>query len=132
MAFLGDPRGPNGMHQHQQSQPTSPAGVPPGMSQDTPLAYYTPIAITPGTIKWFFGAMLGIVGFLAATPVAERYMMPAKDSDLQSVRMIVEGMRGELKESRDAIARLTLAVDNLSGIVAQMRTAAGPITRAKR
>lgn len=102
------------------------------MSQDTPLAYYTPIAITPGTIKWFFGAMLGIVGFLAATPVAERYMMPAKDSDLQSVRMIVEGMRGELKESRDAIARLTLAVDNLSGIVAQMRTAAGPLSRSKR
>lgn len=113
-------------------QPNQSSSVPPGMGQDTPLAYYTPIPITPGTIKWFFGAIVGVIGFLAATPVAERYMMPAKDSDLKSLVLIVDGMRTELKDSRDAIARLTLAVDNLSGLVAQMKTAAGPITRAKR
>jgi hypothetical protein len=93
------------------------------MNEDTPIAYYTPVAITPGTIKAFLAAVVGIIGFLAVTPVAERYMMPAKDSDLQAVRVIVDTMRSELKESRDAVARLTLAVDNLSGIVNQMRTA---------
>lgn len=119
---------PNGTGQ----QPMQTPGVPPGMTQDTPIAYYTPIAITPGTIKWFMGATVGIIGFLAASPVAERYMMPARDSDLQSVRVLVDTLRAEQQQSRDAISRLTVAVDSLSGLVTRMQVAAGPITKARR
>lgn len=121
----------NGQH-HTQAQPQPEPPRYPAMGPETPVAYYTPIAITPSTIKWFIAATVGIMGFLASAPIAERYLMPAKDSDLQNYVRIVEAMRDEQSKSRDSIARLTVAVDNLSGIVNQMRVAAGPVTRARR
>lgn len=113
-------------------QPNEPARVPPGMGPETPIAYYTPIAITPSTIKWFIAATVSIMGFLASAPIAERYLMPAKDSDLQAYVRIVETLRSEQEKSREAISRLTLAVDNLSGIVNSMKLSASPITKARR
>jgi hypothetical protein len=102
-------------------QPGAPPSVPPTMSADTPLAYYTPIAITPGTIKWFMGAVFGIITFLAATPVAERYLMPAKDTDLQTLTKIVAVINTKQEETNAAVKRLTEAVDNLSGIVSTIK-----------
>jgi hypothetical protein len=119
----------NGMH---PSQPEPTRQSYPAMSETTPLAVYTPVAITAGTIKWFLGGVLGLIAFLAGTPIAERYMMPAKDSDLKSLVAIVDTMRNDLKESREAISRLTQAVDNLSGIVNSMKLATAPITKARR
>lgn len=115
----------------QQQQPGLPQNQPP-LGHDTPIAYYTPVPITPGTVKWFFGAIVGIMGVLATSPIAERWMMPAKDSDLQQVRAIVETLRAEQEKSREAISRLTLAVDNLSGIVNSMKLATASITKARR
>lgn len=91
------------------------------MGPDTPLAYYTPVAITPGTIKWFGGAVLGLIGLLATMPVAERYMMPAKQSDLDGIAAIVKVMQQGQTETKQTLDRLTIAVDNLSGIVDGMR-----------
>lgn len=123
---------PNGQHQAHEVQPQPVAPSYPAMGQETPLAYYTPIAITPGTIKWFIGATVGIMGMLASAPIAERYLMPAKDSDLQGIIRIVDSMRADQEKSREAISRLTLAVDNLSGLVNTMKTATAPITKARR
>lgn len=107
--------------QHQQSQPSPP-------TTDTPLAYYQPVAITGGTIKWIAGAIASVMMFLAASPVADRWMMPAKDSELKALQGVVETVRTQqtdfqrqMESSRDAIARLVLAVDNLSSIVSDIK-----------
>lgn len=108
------------------AQPSASPGVPPGMTTDTPIAYYTPIAITPATIKWFLGAIVGIIGFLATAPVAERYMMPAKQADLEVLTKVVQVLQTGQNDGKLAMERVTLAIDNLSGIVAGMKNAPPP------
>lgn len=107
--------------QHQQSPPSP-------QTTDTPLAYYQPVAITGGTIKWIAGAIASVMMFLAASPVADRWMMPAKDSELKALQGVVELMRQQhmdlqkqMETTRDAMARLTLAVDNVAGVVADLK-----------
>lgn len=116
---------------YMNGQTQQPQPVP--MSDSTPLAYYQPVAITPGTIKWVAACVVGLVGFLASAPIAERYINPAKNSDLQALTAIVQVIQTSQKESHDALARLTMAVDNLSGIVAGLKqTAAVVVPKAKR
>lgn len=105
-------------------QPPGYPGVPPAMSTDTPVAYYTPVAITPGTIKWLAGAIVSIIGFLATAPVAERYMMPAKQADLEILTKVVQVLQTGQNDGKLAMERVTLAIDNLAGIVANMKSAA--------
>lgn len=115
------------VNQPQASQP-----LPPGVGVDTPIAYYQPIAITPGTIKWIAGMIGGVMIFLAGSPMAEKYLNPAKQSDLVLMQEIVKTLQIGQTEQRDALQRLTLAVDNLSGIVAGMQqTARAVVPRAK-
>lgn len=103
------------MNGQQQPQPPQTATVPV-MDANTPVAYYQPIAITPATIKWIAGA---VVAALALMPSGflDRYMLPAKDSEVQALTAIVKVLQQGQQETSDAVKRLTLAVDNLSGIV---------------
>lgn len=113
-----------------QTQPGAAPGVPPVMmpSSDHPI-----VNVNFG-LSWkqitaaFAGLALTISGAIGSGAL----FMPAKESDLQSIRQIVEMMRGEQERNRDAISRLTLAVDNLSGIVNGMKVTASPITKARR
>jgi hypothetical protein len=117
----------NGAQPQVQQQQQPPAVLTP----DTPLAYYTPIAITPGTIKWFMGAIVGVIGFLATAPVAERYLNPAKQSDLETLTKVVQVIQTGQAESRAALERLTLAVDNLAGIVTEIKQAKNAAPKLK-
>jgi hypothetical protein len=110
----------NGQYQQQTVSAAPPP--PPGSMMDVPIAYYTPVAITPNTIKWFMGAMVGIIGFLAASPVAERYLNPAGAKDLDGLGKIVQVIQTSQQEQKLAMERMTMAIDNLSGIVAEIRT----------
>lgn len=109
----------SGDHMQMPGTPQSPQPLGP----DTPVAYYQPIAITPSGIKWLCGAVLAV---LVAMPsgVMDRYLSPAKDSELKALQVIVQTVQQQQTEfqrqmegTRDALSRLTLAVDNLSGIV---------------
>lgn len=113
----------------EQPQPYS--GVHPIiMGQDTPLAYYQPSVITLATVRWIVG---GIIGGIWSMYAAGWLFLPAKQSDLHALTQVVQTLDTAQKESRDAIARLTVAVDNLSGIVSRLpspKNAAGAL-RAK-
>lgn len=101
---------------------------------ERPLAVINPIPITPGVLKWLVGAIASVFMFLAASPVAERYLNPAKQSDLEAVSVLVKVLQDGQKavaaaqqEQRAALERLTLAVDNLSGIVDGVKQAAASV-----
>lgn len=119
----------------QQPQQYAPASPPPMAEQ--PLAVINPIQITPGVIKWVVGMIASVIMFLAASPVAERYLNPAKQSDLEAISILVkvlqEGqtvMKTAQNEQRVALERLTLAVDNLSGIVDGLKVPTQAAVRA--
>ena len=103
------------------TQPQQQTATVPVMDANTPLAVYTPIAITPGTIRWIFGA---VVAALALMPSGflDRYLLPAKDSEVQALTAIVKVLQQGQSETSDAVKRLTLAVDNLSGLVDRLQT----------
>jgi len=103
------------------TQPQGQTTTVPVMDANTPVAYYQPIAITPATIKWIAGA---VVAALALMPSGflDRYMLPAKDSEVQALTAIVKVLQQGQQDTSDAVKRLTLAVDNLSGLVDRMQT----------
>lgn len=108
--------------QYQQEQQAAPQTTTvPVMDANTPVAYYQPIAITPATIKWIAGA---VVAALALMPSGflDRYLLPAKDSEVQALTAIVKVLQQGQQDTSDAVKRLTLAVDNLSGLVDRMQT----------
>jgi hypothetical protein len=90
------------------------------LGANTPVAYYQPIAITPATIKWLCA---GAVAWLALMPSGflDRYLSPAKDSDLKALTAIVQVLQQGQADTAKAVERLTLAVDNMSGILAEVK-----------
>jgi hypothetical protein len=118
--------GMNGMDYGPHTQPGERPRVPPvAMTSETPVAYYQPIAITPGTIKWVAGLLVGGLVFLSGLPAAERYMRPAPQSEMDSLSKVVQILQQGQSETQKAVERLTIAVDNLSGIVAELKSASG-------
>lgn len=132
-------------------QPPGQPSVPPTMSTDTPLAYYTPVAITPASIKWVVG---GVVAAIWSLYTADFLYRPAKASDLEVLTKVVhvvevsqqenklamgtltktvEFIQATQEKSREAVERMTLAVDNLSHIVVEMqRVSQEPVPVAPR
>lgn len=72
--------------------------------------------------KQITAAFAGLALTVSGAVGSGALFLPARDSDLQGVKQIVELMRKDQTENRDALARLTLAVDNLSGIVDGMKS----------
>lgn len=111
--------------QTQQQQQQQPA------FDQTTLAVFQPIAITPALIitmvKWISGAVVAVVGILSAANGFERYMLPAKDSELKLWVEVVKGVQTAQSEQKQSMDRLTMAVDNLAGIVAEVRQASQAI-----
>jgi hypothetical protein len=68
-------------------------------------------------------ALGGLATIITTGLTAGWLFLPAKDSDLKATQALVEIVRGEQRDSRATIARLTQAVDNLAGIVAAMKDA---------
>lgn len=74
-------------------------------------------------------AGLGAIGTFFATAITAGWLfLPARDSDLKTLQSVVEIVRQQqtdfqrqLEASRDAVARMTMAIDNLSGVVEGLR-----------
>jgi hypothetical protein len=81
---------------------------------DTPVAYYQPIAITPSVIKWLVG---GIIAAIWSLQASGWLFLPAKQTDMETLTRVVQVLQTGQNDAKVAIERLTLAVDNLSGIV---------------
>jgi hypothetical protein len=114
----------NGQHDLSASPP--PAHQPV-LNGDTPVAYYTPIAITPNTIKWVFAAIVAALTLMPAG-LLDRYLMPARQSELDQWVKVVQVLQQGQKDISETVAkvsvaveRVTLAVDNLAGIVEGIR-----------
>jgi hypothetical protein len=91
-----------------------PMGVPATMGPDTPLAYYQPTVITLATVRWIVG---GIIGAIWSMYAAGWLFLPAKQSEFEALTKVVQTLDNAQKDSRQALERLTVAVDNLSGLV---------------
>jgi hypothetical protein len=91
---------------------------PQVLSEHTPVAYYTPIAITPASIRWLVGGTIAMVWSLIAAGVL---FIPAKQTDLETLTKVVQVIQTGQADAKLAVERLTVAVDNLSGIVDGMR-----------
>ena len=123
-----------GAHQAQQFQQQAQLGgghgSSPPMNADMAIAVLNPITVTPAlvvaVVKWISAAVVAVVTILTAANGLDRYMMPAKDSDFQTLRSAFEK---EQSESRQALLRLTTAVDNLSGIVDRIANAPQQLQR---
>jgi hypothetical protein len=109
-----------GVNHMNGTQPSQPHGVPQVMSADTPVAYYQPIAITPSTIKW---AAAGIIGVIWSMYTADYLYRPARQSEFEALTKVVQVIQQGQAETSKAVERLTLAVDNLSGIVTTIKGA---------
>lgn len=124
----GVSNGAYGAQQAQQIQPMQPgpgASVPPGMA-DTPLISIAPVSLSLAQLRWVVG---GVIGAIWSAYVGGWLFLPAKDADLQSLRGSFEIVQAEQKQARDALVRLTTAVDNLSGIVDRLGSAPQQIQR---
>jgi len=127
-SFEGDMVGVKGMNgqatQAPQAQPNPAYGVPQPMGHDTPLAYYQPSVITLATVRWIVGGVIGAIWSLYA---AGWLFLPAKQSDLEALTRVVVALDTAQKESKGAIERLTVAVDNLSNIVTRLPSQKNPV-----
>jgi hypothetical protein len=76
------------------------------------------------------GSML--IGAIMSAYAAGWLFLPAKQKEFEALNKVVVVMQQQLDESRQAINRLTLAVDNMSGIVSGFKNSASvPMPRAK-
>jgi hypothetical protein len=111
-----------------QLQPGGTPTVYPPMTDATPLAYYQPFAITPSTIKWFGGMVCAIIVTLHGSGWL---FMPAKQDDMTALTRIVQTLQQGQAETNKAVERLTVAVDNLSGIVDGVKQATKQVGKIK-
>jgi hypothetical protein len=95
--------------QQQQPYPETPGAQP--------LVTINQINLTAAQI-WSLGA--AVVGAIMSMYAGGYLFLPAKESELKEVTKIVEVLKEDTGSNRMAIERLTIAVDNLSGIVAVM------------
>lgn len=103
----------NGAHQQPKGGDAGYSGMEPsgGIKMNLDLSWRQIVVV--------FGALWTMIGGMATGGII---FMPARDSEFQPVKQIVESMRVETSANRDAIARLTVAVDNLSGLVDRLKT----------
>lgn len=88
------------------------------LNDQTPVAYMQPFVITPASIRWIVG---GAIAAIWSLYTADFIYRPAKATDLETLTKVVQVIQTGQAETAKAVERLTLAVDNLSGIVADIR-----------
>lgn len=71
------------------------------------------------------GSML--IGAIMSAYAAGWLFLPAKQSDLEALTRVVVALDTAQKESKGAIERLTVAVDNLSNIVTRLPSQKNPV-----
>jgi hypothetical protein len=101
----------NGLAPHGQHAPVQPVA---GYAELQPAVTINQIQLTGRQIMALGSA---VIGAIMSAYGAGWLFMPAKDSDLKSLVQIVTTMQQQTDANRQAVERLTLAVDNLSGLV---------------
>jgi hypothetical protein len=109
----------NGQAQHNAQLGGHPS-VPNVMTPEQPILQIAPMALSTAQLRWLAGA---VIGGIWSAYAAGWVFLPAKDSDVQSLRSVITIVQQEQEKSRDTLNRLTLAVDNLSGLVDRISTA---------
>lgn len=94
------------------------ATPPAGVSGDSVIAYYQPIAITPNLIKWLVG---GVIGAIWSMYLAGWLFVPAKDTELQQVKGLVEIIKTEQQNNKQTFTELKGAIDGLTQAVAEIQ-----------
>lgn len=122
--------GGNGVtNSHFPGQPAQLArgedGSPP-MTAETPILQISPINLSVAQLRWIVS---GIIGAIWSAYAAGWLFLPAKDVDLQTLRTSFEIVQKEQIQARDALVRLTTAVDNLSGLVDRLGNAPQQLQR---
>lgn len=96
----------------------------PGLGSQLPTNEQPVVTINLGlSAKQILAGFGGLSAAIATATTAGWLFLPAKNSDLQAVKAVVEIVRSEQQTSRDAVARLTVAVDNLAAVVEGLRQA---------
>lgn len=113
-------------HQAQPMQPeTGQSGSVP-MAAEMPILQISPINLSVAQLRWIVS---GIIGAIWSAYAAGWLFLPAKDTDLQTLRTSFEIVQKEQAQARDALVRLTTAVDNLSGLVDRLGNAPQQLQR---
>jgi hypothetical protein len=115
----GGMRMPNGQYQppyhHAQLPPYGPGSQGAAAA---PAAEAAVIRIDLGlTGKQIMMGLGGLASIVTAGITAGWLFLPAKDTDLRKLEGVVQIVTQKQEASNSAIERLTLAVDNLSGLV---------------
>lgn len=84
---------------------------------NAPVIHVSPISISLAQVRW---AVLGLIGAIWSLYSAEYLYRPAKHSDVEAISRVVQTLDIAQRESREAISRLTVAVDNMSGILTRL------------
>jgi hypothetical protein len=105
-------------------------------TQQPPDAYNAPQPTETAVVKidlglsgrQILGAFTALGTFLVTAFTAGWLFLPARDSDLKTLQGVVEIVRQQqldfqrqLESSRDAMARMTMAIDNLSGKIQDLQ-----------
>lgn len=101
----------NGHMEHRETVDVSTVDM------NTPVIQVSPISISLAQVRW---AVLGVIGAIWSLYTADYLYRPAKATDLEAMTRVVQTLDIAQRESREAISRLTVAVDNLSGIVSRL------------
>jgi len=97
--------------------PTMPMGSFPA-ADGAPLLTINQIQLSSGQIRWIMGAVIAALGALGS---AGYLFMPAKDVELKALNAVVETIKDESRQQRETITRLTVAVERITEVVAELR-----------
>jgi hypothetical protein len=84
----------------------------------TPLVTINQISLTSGQI-WKIGSV--IIGSIISAYGAGYLFLPAKQSELEALTKLVVTIQEAQSRNAESVNRLTVAVDNLSGIVTDIK-----------
>jgi hypothetical protein len=101
----------NGLAPHGQPAPVQPMA---GFGEMQPAVTINQIQLTGRQIMALGSA---VIGAIMSAYAGGWLFLPAKDSELKSLVQVVTTMQQQTDANRQAVERLTLAVDNLSGLV---------------
>lgn len=125
----------NGADEHNGDlSPYGNHSTPNGIGGQNSSTEATVVKLDIGlTGRQIYMGLVGLAGtlttILGGFATAGWLSLPAKDSDLQSLKQVVEIIRADQAASRDVVTRLTLAVDNLAQIVERTQGGAAGKTR---
>jgi hypothetical protein len=92
--------------------------VPTDSAAGVPIVTFNQITLTSGQLMRLVAAVVTLIGGGAA---GGWLFMPAKETDLKALNAVVETIKDESAQQREAIGRLVVAVERITDTVAELR-----------